>query len=185
MNIVQIGCNDGNDHVFSYIKSNPNIDNIILIDANIGALNKCKETYANVPNCTFLHNAIVVDDSKFVNLYAPKDQSYDAHSSLVFDHLIKHHHQNIETISVPAININDLLSKYKPDRLYIDAEGLDSVIVGSIDFTKHVVPYIFFEFVHSDGAFNIGSNFEKTKNILLNYNYKLVVVDTNIEASLT
>lgn len=186
MNILQIGCNNGKDHVLEYVKAQNNIAKIVLIDASLEAIDRCKETYSNVSNCTFLHNAVVTDDSQFVNLFVPTNDNDSEHSSLSFDHLIKHNHEHISTIKVPAMNINVLLEIYKPvDRLYIDTEGLDSQLVSAINFSKYKIPYIFFEFVHSDGAFSVGQNFERAKNLLLNNGYKLNRVDTNIEASLS
>jgi hypothetical protein len=59
MNIIQIGCNDGNDHVYSYIKDNiENINNIYLIDVSNKALEKAKLRYANIPNAYFYNLAI-------------------------------------------------------------------------------------------------------------------------------
>lgn len=186
MNILQIGCNDGNDHVLQYAKAQADINKIILIDASFEALEKCKKTYRNIPNCQFLHSAVVTDDSEFVNFFVPTKASDSQHCSLNFDHLLKHHHKDVSTIKVPAININALLETYKPiDRLYIDTEGLDCQLVSSIDFSKHKIPYIFFEFIHSDGAFNVGANFERVRNMLVNNKYNLNTVDSNIEASLT
>lgn len=185
MNILQIGCNDGNDHVFQYIKTQTDTNQVVLIDASFEALERCKQTYQNIQNCKFLHNAVITDDREFVNLFVPANNNDSQHSSLSFDHLLKHNHEHISTIKVPAININVLLEIYKPvDRLYIDTEGLDSQLVCAINFSKYKISYIFFEFVHSDGAFNIGQNFDRTKNILLSNGYKLNRVDTNIEASL-
>ena len=186
MNILQIGCNHGQDHVLEYIQSQTDINQIILIDASLASLERCKETYQNIPNCKFLHNAVVTDDSQFVNLFVPTNDHTSGHSSLSFDHVLKHNHENISAIKVPAININVLLEIYKPvDRLYIDTEGLDAQLVSAINFSKYKIPYIFFEFVHSDGAFSVGQNFERAKNLLLNNGYQLTRVDTNIKASLT
>jgi len=186
MNIVQIGCNNGKDHVLEYVKTRTDISLLLLIDASIESIKKCKETYSNFKNCTFLHSAIVPDNSGFVNIYFPTNDEQSGHSSLSFDHVTRHNHKSVSTLRVPSININELLERYKPiDRLYIDTEGLDAILVNSIDFSKYKIPYIYFEFVHSDGAFNVGLNFEKAKAILLNNGYKLKIININIEASLT
>lgn len=189
MKILQIGCNNGQDHVLEYIKNHDNITQVILIDASSEALVRCKETYLDIPNSTFLHSAVVTDDSEFIDLFIPTSEASTGseHSSLNFDHLIKHNHKakDISIIKVPAININILLETYKSiDRLYIDTEGLDAKLVSNINFSKYKIPYIFFEFIHSDGAFNIGTNFEQAVNILRNNGYKLNQIDLNIEASL-
>lgn len=185
MKILQIGCNNGKDHVFEYVKNHDNITQVILTDASPEAIARCKETYSDIPNSTFLHSAVVTDDSEFVDLFMPANDNSSQHSSLNFDHLVKHHHKNINNIKIPAININILLETYKSiDRLYIDTEGLDAQLVSSINFSKYQIPYIFFEFVHSDGPFNTGTNLERATNILTNNGYKLNKIDTNIEASL-
>ncbi len=188
MNILQIGCNTGNDHVLEYVKNNQsNIDKIVLVDASLESINKCKITYANIPNCTFVHGAVVTDNSESVELFVPSYDYSSEHASMNFDHLVQHNHGNINKISVPAINILKLLDQYQPiDRLYIDTEGWDAKIVNSIDFNKHKIPYILFEYIHSDGPGIIGSNFKKAVKTLLEYNYKVgIILETNIEASLT
>ena len=188
MNILQIGCNTGNDHVLEYVTNNQsNIDKIILVDASLESINKCKITYANIPNCIFIHGAVVTDNSESVELFVPSHDGSSEHASMNFDHLVQHNHVDINKASVPAINILKLLDQYEPiHRLYIDTEGWDTKIVNSIDFSKYKIPYLFFEYIHSDGPGIISWNFKREVKTLLEHNYKVgIVLETNIEASLT
>jgi FkbM family methyltransferase len=186
MKILQIGCNHGKDHVLDFYKENyKSIDQLILIDASIDAISECQETYENNDKCTFLHYAVTITSESFVKFYQPLNETKSGHASLNKEHTICHLHPEVYDTIVPAININNLLEQYMSiDRLYIDVEGLDAQLVSSINFSKYKIPYIFFEFVHSDGAFNIGTNFERAINVLINNGYKLNKIDTNIEASL-
>lgn len=185
MNILQIGCNNGKDHVLEYIRSQNNIESIILVDASQTAINKCKETYKDISNCTFIHSAIVPDNVESIDLHYPINQEDSEHCSVNFDHLIRHNHSNIKTVTVPAININTLLETYKPiDRLYVDTEGLDSLLINAINFDVHKISYIYFEHLHSDGAFSVSKNYNRALNHLRTHLYKIQTIGINTEASL-
>jgi len=162
MNILQIGCNDGNDHLFKYVEENfSKISKLILIDCNSNALDLCKKRYSKYSFCEFYCKAIVdkdVDNST-LSIYLPEDDDVSEHCSVFKEHLVKHQHKNIKQIEVSAININKFLRENNIthlDRLYIDTEGLDAIIINSLDFTHCTVDYICFEYVHSDGAHSHG-----------------------------
>lgn len=73
------------------------------------------------------------------------------------DHIKQHGHTQQHFISVPTISINSLLKNYTDiDRLYVDAEGSDIDIINSIDLEKFDIPYIMFEYIHSDGPLSWG-----------------------------
>ena len=183
--ILQIGCNDGNDHVLEFVRARADISQVVLVDASSESLCKCRETYADVPNCTFLHTAVVPDDRQSVRLFFPECDNSSQHSSVSREHLVKHNHERIATVDVPAVNINSILDAHGPvDFLYIDTEGLDAMLVRAIDFTRHKIQHIFFEFVHSDGPFTVGENLEKAIGLLRLNGYKTTQIDTNIKATL-
>jgi FkbM family methyltransferase len=183
--ILQIGCNDGDDHVLEFVRTRSDITQVVLVDASLESLCKCKKTYSDVPNCTFLHSAVVPDDRQSVSLFFPAGEGSSQHCSLSRDHLVKHNHKHISAVDVPAININAIIEKHEPvDFLYIDTEGLDSLLVCAIDFAKHKIPHIFFEFVHSDGPFSIGENLDAAVSLLRLNGYKTTEIDTNIQATL-
>ena len=187
MKIIQIGCNNGKDHVYDYIISHPpqnqKIESIVLIDANINALDECKKTYQDIKNVQFINAAIVGDDTKNVVLFFPSNSVDSEHSSIYKEQLILHKHTDISAVEVEAIHINDILSSYYPiDRLYVDAEGVDIEIVFNINYNKYKIPYIYFEYAHSDGAFTVGKNLDLTIERLKFHNYNINIIGSNIEA---
>lgn len=70
---------------------------------------------------------------------------------------------------VNQISINSLLSKKHYDLINIDIEGLDELIVNSIDFTKYQPTMIIYE------SFDPFSN-SKTKELLYQNNYTLLFI---------
>jgi FkbM family methyltransferase len=179
MNIVQVGCHMGDDHVTDFI-SNNFCQNIILIDANPYALDICKEKYKSIENVTYLNYAIVptyYNSNKFINLYIPKQDKTSMHCSLSLDFIKKHNHEEWIEEVVPCITLNELFTQLnflqKIDRLYIDAEGLDSKIILSLDLSKIHIDYIFFEHTHSDGAFTHGANLKGVVEKLKDNMYRL------------
>lgn len=180
MNIIQIGCNTGNDHVYEFIKSNK-CNNILLIDANPYVLDICKTQYLslnnNNNNINFLNYAIVPDTlSDTIKFYIPKEDKMSAHCSVSAEFVVRHLHPELEELDIPCLTINNLCRRYNInniDRLYIDAEGLDAKIVSSIDFSYIDIKYIYFEYTHTDGAFNRGENFKNSYNYLLDNQYIL------------
>lgn len=170
-NIIQIGCNTGDDHVFNFVKTNTeHISEIILIDANNNCYEKIKELYSNISvKYEFLNFAIVVEDNlNEINLYKGAYE-WCAHASLKKQHLIEHKHplDKIFELKVPAKNINSFFEERgfsTVDYLFIDVEGMDLDIVNSIDFNKFKINYLQFEYSHSDGTHSNGG--EKLTNFL-------------------
>lgn len=180
MNIVQIGCHTGEDHVYDFISKN-SCDKAILIDANPYVLDICELKYKNINNVTFLNYAIVPEysnNSKFIKFYIPQKDKISAHCSLSLDFIKKHNHEQWIEEEIPCMTLNELfletnLVGKRIDRLYIDAEGLDSQIILSLDLSKTNIEYIYFEHMHSDGAFSHGPNLKKVIDKLQQNNYTL------------
>ena len=150
--ILQIGCHDGKDHVFEYVKQHKDtIEKIYLIDANLDCLEQSKQTYKDIPNVDFINCAIVVDDNvKCVDFFIPERCS--SHASISTNYLSCHN--DLKKQSVIAKTINKLfleLGITHLDRLYIDVESLDVDVVNSIDFSKFKIDFLMFECYHSDG----------------------------------
>ena len=60
MNIIQIGCGDGDDSVFSFVVDHEkNIENCILIDANPEVLKKATAKYSKFPFCELRNLAVL------------------------------------------------------------------------------------------------------------------------------
>lgn len=166
MNIIQIGCHDGNDHVKEFIKENiEKIDLVILVDANPNVIPECKTNYSesifSKTKIEILNYAIVKNMEKIpiLNLYIPKNEKLSQHCSYSYAHMAEHHHKELDTISVPTLTLTKLCSLYgitNLEHLYIDAEGLDVDILSSFNMKNHIVNNIFFEYAHSDGPFSKG-----------------------------
>jgi hypothetical protein len=175
VNIIQIGCHNGQDHVQKFIEKNyEQINRAILIDANNECLEVCKKSYKAYSKIEFYNYAIVPGDVTTVNFYAPVQFEHSEHSSLSNEVFLR---QGLEykTIVTPAINLNTLLKTQNikhVDRLYIDAEFLDIDIVNSIDFETYNILFLYFEKLHSDGWHNsCGPKHQSCLERLKNYNY--------------
>lgn len=189
MNILQIGCHTGDDHVFEYVSSNlSNIKKLYLIDANPKCIENAKEKYKNIPGVNFLNCAIVSDETiTNIDLYVPMYDNTSAHASTSMLHLKKHGHHNINTVNVVAKTFNNLLKELKIDvldRLYIDTEGLDIDIVNSINFSEINIKYLMFEYIHSDGPLSWGGdNLNKCLEKLKLLNFCVATEEYNIIAT--
>lgn len=176
MTIVQIGCNDGKDHVLDFcLKNKDDIDEIHLVEPNPEALEDCKQTYSDFKQAKFYNLAIVPNDIESVNLYIPQVKSLNGHASTSTNHLITHGHNHFNSLNVIATNLNkffDINKITKCKRLYIDTEGLDSDIILGLDFQKHNIGRIEFEILHTDGVFTRGQNYNSCIEKLKALGYK-------------
>ena len=176
MTIVQIGCNDGKDHILDFCQKNrESIEAIHLIEPNPEALEDCKETYSDFKQARFHNLAIVPNDDGSVDLYIPRSKALNAHASISKNHLTDHGHISFDTINVPAISLAGFLDSNKIekcDRLYIDTEGLDCEIILNFDIEKHNIRRIEFETLHSDGFRTKGKNYNSCIEKLKTLGYK-------------
>ena len=72
--------------------------------------------------------------------------------------------EDIEKISIEAIRFKDLVDKYKIrqiDKLLIDVEGSEFVILNDIDFNSINIKKIIFEYKHFDGYQTTGKKLEQ------------------------
>ena len=75
-------------------------------------------------------------------------------ASVDINHITKHYPNTVDRVvktSIESITINDLFEKHnlsKIDILFIDAEGIDDIIIRSIDFSKIEINQIYFENLH-------------------------------------
>jgi FkbM family methyltransferase len=163
MNIVQIGCNDGKDHILDFcLKNKESIDEIHLIEPNPEALEDCKQTYSDFKQAKFHNLAIVPNDAGSVDLHIPQLKSWNGHASTLANHLIAHGHQDLNTINVSATSLARFFDSNKItkcDRLYIDTEGLDCDIILGLDIRKYRIERIEFEVIHSDGVNTRGQKY--------------------------
>jgi FkbM family methyltransferase len=186
MNIVQIGCHDGNDHVLDFIRLHAHeINQIIFIDANKNVIPYCQKTYEFLQNTSikthFLNYAVVKDSvtAPSLKLYVPKNQPCSLHCSYSYAHMKEHFHkdQDLELVDVPTITLTQLITQYnltKIDYLYIDTEGMDTDIVNTIPFNQVSVDFIKFEHAHTDGPFsNGGDKYDWTVKMLERLGYTI------------
>jgi len=156
MTIVQIGCNDGKDHVLDFCQKNrESVETIHLIEPNPEALEDCKQTYSDFNQARFYNLAIVPDNVDSVDLHIPRSRALNAHASTLTNHLTSHGHIDFNTINVLATSLASFLDSNKIercDRLYIDTEGLDSGIILGLDIQKYQIGRIEFEVLHTDGV---------------------------------
>jgi len=176
MTIVQIGCNDGKDHILDFcINNKESIEEIHLIEPNPEALEDCKQTYSDFKQARFHNLAIVQNDADSVELHIPRTKSLNAHASTFANHLTAHGHQDFNTINVPATSLAGFLDSNKIekcDRLYIDTEGLDCEIILNFNIQKYNISRIEFETLHSDGFLAKGKNYKYCIEKLKTLGYK-------------
>lgn len=180
MNIVQIGANEGRDHVFELASTNKEkLNKLILVEPVVFLETKLRECYSDFPQAVFEMIGIVPEYSdEKMTLYYPLEGNYET-STFDINHLLNHGcpMKKIATISVPVMTINELMEKHKlteVDYLFIDAESMDCRILQSIDFKKYKIKNIQFESEHSDGTKKRGKKLDELVEYLKSNNYDVV-----------
>lgn len=188
MNILQVGCNNCDDHVFDFIADNKDLINLfVVIDALPDCVSIAKEKYSFLGKKLHPLNCAVSDKNGVLEFFYPQGEDKSAHASLSKSHLIDHRHPILDSFFVPSLNLNCLLDSYKNsiDKLYIDMEGLDTKTLLNLDFEKNKIKYIEYEFYHSDGSFSVGENHNALVEKFYKYNYILSrASEYNIKAEL-
>lgn len=174
--MVQIGANNGHDHV--YEKNNNGKFQCIFIEPNPYSFVELKKTYSHLENSIFENSAISTFDGEIDMYFNDMESGDSSHSSVSLSHVLDHNNpkENITHKKVKCLMLETLLKKYSWDSdeiewLYIDAEGHDCDIILSTDFSKLRIKNIFFETVHSDGSFKKGEKLERTFNWLYSHGY--------------
>ena len=157
--------------------------------------------YKDHPDILICKNAIL-DKFKKDNFYYVKKDSISklgkhwASQIGSFDkkHILNHKNkrfdiqeEDIQTVEVEFITFSDLIKKYSInsiDKLQIDVEGAEYVIMNSINYQETKINKIFFESKHFDGTFTEGNKLKEIKEKLISSGYSLEQVDKeNILAS--
>jgi FkbM family methyltransferase len=177
MNIVQIGCHDGNDHVYKFINENlAFIKTAHLIEPIKENLLKAVDLYKNFEFVN-LHELAIVDNDLIneIEIFYPEDINESQTASILKSHS-QYFQSNLKSVIVSCQslnkffklnNINDI------DRLYIDTEGLDCKIIDSIDFNLYNIKYIEYEYIHSDGTHQSGKMDKYIENKLITHGYQI------------
>jgi len=161
-NILHVGCNDGDDHIYKFCQENCNsIESIVLVDANPKCLIEARKRYEKFDNCyleCFAVLPITCEDYK-INFYLPEDEELSQSASIDKNFTQIHDiDKKIVKICTNTISMSSLLEKYnKTTMLSIDTEGLDVMNLFSLSqghFTN--ISKIIFEAIHSDGTFSKG-----------------------------
>jgi FkbM family methyltransferase len=177
MNIVQIGCNDCNDHVYNFIKNNENeVTKFVVVDALPKCVKLAEIKYGFLKDKVIPLNCAVGIKNEVVKFYHPKNDDCSIFSSIDPKQPISHQVLDVHSFHIPCLAINDFLASFNfdvIDRFYIDVEGFDVPILLELDFDRFKIAYIEFEFIHSDGTWNRGQNFIKLFERLINLGYSL------------
>ena len=177
MNIIQIGCHDGNDHVFDFINSNhQNISKAYLIEPLYENYKKAVEKYKKFEFVEIIEAAIVDDENiNAIEIYFPENIEQSQTTSIYKKHAEKHQ-DKVLSKSVNCFTLTSLLKNKDIntiDRLYIDAEGLDCKIINSINFSDFDIKYIEYEYTHSDGTDIFGEFGKNTEEKLINLGFNI------------
>tara|TARA_Y100000385_G_scaffold290650_1_gene364734 strand:+ start:226 stop:810 length:585 start_codon:yes stop_codon:yes gene_type:complete len=187
MKIIQIGANNGKDDTFKFIKDHKDeIELAVIIEPIpfVNVIDPLKEQYKEIDNAIIENIAISLDEKESMTLYYLENSNYEVSS--FNSHHTKTHSPNLEEfplkeIQVPCSTINQIIDKYnikKLDYLFIDAEGLDVHIIGSIDFNACDIDNIIFEAVHTDGPFKSENNLREIQEYLRSMGYSLSKYDS-------
>ena len=138
--LIQIGCSDGNDHVFEFLKSSKEAYNVVLVDAFLPALKVAEERYKtlNKHSIKFLNKAVLNNEDEFVDFFHQDDGQIHGSNSVSEQFLMMHGVAKdlIKKERVEAININTLLKENtnsKIEYLFIDAESLDCSLINNLN----------------------------------------------------
>lgn len=176
MNIVQVGCHDGNDHVYEYVfRNSDRINSLFLIDPLSDALDLAKKRYSIFNFVKFYEMAIVEEYANEIEFFYPKNIQEAQTSSINKNHAETFQTEviskKVAATTLDSFFKNNSLSNI--DRLYIDTEGLDCKILQSIDLTKYDIKYIEYEYIHSDGTHFFGPNGIALEKKLESFGYKI------------
>jgi len=175
MNVIQIGCHVGNDHVTQFIQNNiSNIEKFVIIDAISKYTEKAKNDYAFLGDRLISVNVAISDRCGITSFFLPKN-GCESHASLIEAHVLNRMgYKESEKIYLPCLDLNtviDSLEIKEISHLFIDTEGYDAKILLALDFDRVKIGEIFFEHEHSH-EYN-----EKLRDKLKSYNYRVNVLD--------
>lgn len=180
MNIVQIGCNNGDDEIFKIINSQ-HVDFALLVDANPFVIEELAKVRYKSFNNVKIECHLISDVQKEQYFYIPhfEGHKYSQHSSLSKEHIVKHGHKLEESKSflMKSISIEKLFEVNQLsviDYLYVDCEGEDYNIINSIDFNKFNIKKMTFEHAHIP---NRDENYPYILNKLKKFGYEVDNID--------
>jgi FkbM family methyltransferase len=159
--IIQVGTNNGNDHVRDFCKI-VRPDLILLVEPFSIHKKSIIKSYSGISNVILEEVAIMPTPVETTTIYYhDKDgplgdsrHSYEV-TSVDPNHLEKHGYSKTE---LKSFNVNcrtlsqlfDVHSIKKIDYLFLDIEGIDFEVLKSIDFTTYDIRNLQIEYIHLD-----------------------------------
>ncbi len=185
MNIIQIGCNNGDDHVFDYISSFDGTVKACLVDVSEKAIESARERYSGFSGVKVYSSAICPEGVGELEIFYTNDLA-DQGLSFRSNHLLDHGIVgDVNSFVVRCQSVNDFIAKCGMDvidRLYIDVEGLDCLLVSEIDFLRFDIRMLMFEHVHSESTRDWGDStlYKRVIERLVSFGFSISVtgVDT-------
>lgn len=163
LNLIQIGTNDGDDPVFTFIEENASkINSCLLVDANPWALEKAREKYKDFSFCDFKFAAVIPIEigGKQISFHVPNEDRGSPFSSIDPDFTAAHAQVGeLFQYEVDTISLEKLMGE-APDitHLIIDTEGYDMLNLFSIDLLRYPsLKQVCFEHLHADGMLTQGN----------------------------
>ena len=196
MKIVQIGCNNCDDHVFELVSKNADsIETLIVVDPLAKCVEVAKQKYAFLAERLIVVQCAISPTNGVAPFYCPVDDDMSVVASLSKDHIYAHHHSGftprgpINEAWVPCLTINSFLESFVSLQtgfhLYIDTEGHDVDILLGLDLSRFRVSKIQWESIHSDGPFRVGPKAQALLQQLHRHGYVFDLCDTmNVVATL-
>ena len=186
--LIQIGTNNGNDHVRDLCLKNI-FNKIILVEPFEIHNKSIKENYKDIGNYIIENVAITNDSDKTKKLYYSEMDgpsrdavcSYQV-SSIIPSHVLKHYDKSVvlET-EVNAITINEVFLKHNLSEIeyvFLDAEGIDFEILKDIDFKTFNIKHIQIEHLHINkeelNAFMVSKGYINTNTTLDYHGYDVM-----------
>ena len=161
LTIVQVGTNNGNDHVLKLCKENPNAS-IYLIEPFVIHNEEIQKNYTGISNVSIENVAITPESCDNTTLYyteqdGPKNDSRKSYqvASIKTDHIVKHDYDpsQLESITVNALTMNQFFETRRLktiDYLFLDIEGIDFEVLKTIDFDMFIIRHLQIEHLHLD-----------------------------------
>ena len=147
------------------------------------------------------YNNVIIEQVTISNDKGEKDFYYVKESSISklkkhwasgigsFDkqHILNHkskrfqiEEEDIESLKIPSLQFHDLIKKYQIneiDKMIIDVEGSEYLILKDMDLNSAKINSIVFEFKHFDGHFKTGEKLEEIIMKFERHNYKISKID--------
>ena len=189
--LVVIGACHGSDLVEDINKIRKPILLVEPVDYNFKLLKKNFENHDNV----YFEQSFISNNTKSIFFYYVRENSIkklgkhwaSGIGSFSKEHILNHkskrfqiEESDIESINVISQTFNQLCKKYNIntiDKLLIDVEGHEMLILKSIDFNKILIKEIKFEFKHLTSTFNYENSLDELIKLFELNNYSEVFRD--------